>query len=282
RDGSFDYYMSEPVVANDPKGVGAFLLASAEMEAFHANSKQKSFQVVLDNYYNNEYKKAVDGSMRPYHYLWDGQDNNGFSFLGRVFEEHGAELKTLRAAGTKYNLKDASIYIIVDPDTEKETERPNYIDEQQATEIAQWVNQGGVLVLLMNDHGNCELEKTNLLAQKFGLQFQLDSKNRVKGKNFEEGAIIIPAGNEVFKTTRKIYVKELSTISVEAPANALLKHQADVVMATTKYGKGTVFALGDPWLYNEYVDGRKLPAEFQNFQAAQELVSWLKEQIKKD
>jgi len=282
RDGSFDYYMSEPVVANDPKGVGAFLQASAEMVAFHANSKQKSFQVVLDNYYNNEYKKAVDGSMRPYHYLWDGQDNNGFSFLGRVFEEQGAELKTLRAAGTKHNLKDASVYIIADPDTEKETERPNYMDEQQANEIAQWVKQGGVLVLLLNDQGNCELEKTNLLAQKFGLQFQLDSKNRVKGRNFEEGAIIIPAGNEVFKTTRKIYVKELSTISVEAPAKALLKHQADVVMATTKYGKGTVFALGDPWLYNEYVDGRKLPAEFQNFQAAQELVSWLKEQIKKD
>ncbi|WP_312136965.1 glycoside hydrolase family 88 protein [Sphingobacterium sp.] len=282
RDGSFDYYMSEPVVANDPKGVGAFLLASAEMEAFHADKKQKTFQVLLDNYYNNEYKKAVDGSMRPYHYLWDGQDNNGFSFLGRVFEEHGAELTTLRQAGTKHNLKDASIYIIVDPDTEKETEHPNYMDEQHAAEIAQWVKQGGVLLLLLNDQDNCELEKTNLLAQKFGLSFQLDSKNRVKGRNFEEGAIIIPEGNEVFKTSRKIYVKELSTIRLEAPAKALLTHQADVVMATAKYGKGTVFALGDPWLYNEYVDGRKLPAEFQNFQAAQELVSWLKQQIKKD
>lgn len=32
RDGSFAYYISEPVVTNDDKGVGAFLLASAEME----------------------------------------------------------------------------------------------------------------------------------------------------------------------------------------------------------------------------------------------------------
>ena len=32
RDGSFDYYISEPVVTNDDKGVGAFILASAEME----------------------------------------------------------------------------------------------------------------------------------------------------------------------------------------------------------------------------------------------------------
>lgn len=32
RDGSFEYYMSEPVVANDPKGVGPFIMASLEME----------------------------------------------------------------------------------------------------------------------------------------------------------------------------------------------------------------------------------------------------------
>lgn len=30
RDGSYAYYLSEPVVANDPKGVGAFLMALAE------------------------------------------------------------------------------------------------------------------------------------------------------------------------------------------------------------------------------------------------------------
>ena len=46
-------------------------------------------------------------------------------------------------------------------------------------------------------------------------------------------------------------------------------------MATVKHGKGTVFAVGDPWLYNEYTDGRKLPADFQNFQAAQDLTGWL-------
>jgi unsaturated rhamnogalacturonyl hydrolase len=32
RSGTFAYYVSEPVVSNDPKGVGAFLLASVEME----------------------------------------------------------------------------------------------------------------------------------------------------------------------------------------------------------------------------------------------------------
>jgi unsaturated rhamnogalacturonyl hydrolase len=33
RDGSYGYYVGEKVVTNDPKGVGAFLLASTEMEA---------------------------------------------------------------------------------------------------------------------------------------------------------------------------------------------------------------------------------------------------------
>src|SRR5688500_10674473 len=45
-------------------------------------------------------------------------------------------------------------------------------------------------------------------------------------------------------------------------------------MAVTSIGKGFVFAVGDPWLYNEYVDGRKLPADFQNYLAAEELVKW--------
>jgi unsaturated rhamnogalacturonyl hydrolase len=31
RDGSYEYYLSEPVVTNDDKGVGAFLLAAAEV-----------------------------------------------------------------------------------------------------------------------------------------------------------------------------------------------------------------------------------------------------------
>jgi unsaturated rhamnogalacturonyl hydrolase len=31
RDGSYDYYMSEPVVADDPKGLGPFIMAGIEV-----------------------------------------------------------------------------------------------------------------------------------------------------------------------------------------------------------------------------------------------------------
>ena len=279
RDGSFEYYMSEPVKPNDPKGVGPFILAASEME-FAKTANKKRVKVTLDNYYNNEYKKAPDGQLKPYHYLWDGQDNNGFFLLGRIFEQYGGRLNTLREAPTRQNLSDSDIYIIVDPDTEKETANPNYMNASDADEIASWVHAGGVLVLLLNDAGNCEIAQFNALPQKFGMLFNEDNRNMVKGRDFAAGAIHIPSGTGLFKKTEKIYVKEISTIQVAKPAKAVVKDHGDVIIATAKYGKGTVFAIGDPWLYNEYVDGRKLPAEYQNFLAAHELVQWLVKKAK--
>lgn len=41
RDGSFAYYISEPIVTNDHKGVGPFILASAEMEWLNDNKIKK-------------------------------------------------------------------------------------------------------------------------------------------------------------------------------------------------------------------------------------------------
>jgi unsaturated rhamnogalacturonyl hydrolase len=39
--------------------------------------------------------------------------------------------------------------------------------------------------------------------------------------------------------------------------------------------------VGDPWLYNEYVDGRKLPAQLENYKAAEDLVRWVVQQVPK-
>jgi unsaturated rhamnogalacturonyl hydrolase len=58
-----------------------------------------------------------------------------------------------------------------------------------------------------------------------------------------------------------------------------LINKNDIIVATAKYGKGVVFAVGDPWFYNEYVDGRKLPPQFENINAANDLVSWVAGQI---
>jgi unsaturated rhamnogalacturonyl hydrolase len=50
-------------------------------------------------------------------------------------------------------------------------------------------------------------------------------------------------------------------------------------MSIAKIGKGTVFAVGDPWFYNEYFDGRKLPASLENYKAGEDLVKWAIKQI---
>jgi len=59
RDGSFEYYMSEPVVANDPKGVGPFMLADIEFERLkNQSAMSKSTHVILDNNSNTESKDS--------------------------------------------------------------------------------------------------------------------------------------------------------------------------------------------------------------------------------
>ena len=49
-------------------------------------------------------------------------------------------------------------------------------------------------------------------------------------------------------------MKDTCAISLKAPARALLEDKEGIVMATSRYGRGTVVAVVDPWLYNEYTD----------------------------
>jgi unsaturated rhamnogalacturonyl hydrolase len=42
-----------------------------------------------------------------------------------------------------------------------------------------------------------------------------------------------------------------------------------------------VFVVGDPWIYDEYTDGRKLGPDYDNFKAAQDLSRWLLDQAKR-
>jgi unsaturated rhamnogalacturonyl hydrolase len=97
---------------------------------------------------------------------------------------------------------------------------------------------------------------------------------------YEMGTINIPANNSIFKTARKVYLKEISTFRISSPAKPLVTADGEVVMALAEVGKGKVFVVGDPWLYNEYTDGRKLPVDFQNYQAAEDLVRWAIKQSK--
>lgn len=280
RDGSYAYYLSEKVVQNDPKGVGAYMLASNEMDMAAIPKTGKGLTVSIDNYFNNEFRKDAGGLTASWHYVWNEDDNGGYSLWGHIFHNKGVRTNLLSAAPTAASLAHTNIYLMVDPDTEKETAQPNYMDAKHAEAIYNWVKKGGVLVILQNDSGNAEIKRFNTLTERFGIHFNEDSKNHVEGTKFEQGAVYLPAGNAVFPNTKKIYIKEISTINVKAPATSLHTHNGNVVMAVAKVGKGAVFAVGDPWFYNEYLDGRRLSPDFQNYQAATDLTDWLIKQAK--
>lgn len=275
RDGSYAYYTGEKQVRNDLKGLGAFLLASNEMDMWKTIPVGMGRTVLLDYYFNNEHKRDITGAWVRYHYTWEDRANSGYSLFGHVFRKYGVHTDSLPGAPTAAALRKASIYMIVDPDDEKESPSPNYPSPADIDHIYDWVRGGGVLVLLSNDSGNADFAHFNKLSERFGIHFNEDSRNKVIGNRYEMGALTMTEQDAIFKTTHKIYIKEISTLRVTPPAQAYFSQGGDVIMATAKLGKGTVFAVGDPWFYNEYFDGRKLPLEYENYNAACDLVKWL-------
>ena len=57
------------------------------------------------------------------------------------------------------------------------------------------------------------------------------------------------------------------------PCVTITKEWRRILSQLSKLAKEHVFAVGDPWFYNEYVDGRKLPARlWKIIKAAEDLV----------
>jgi lysophospholipase L1-like esterase len=267
------------MVAEDLRGLD--LPCSRHLRQVDASSTPGVGKTVcLDQFYNNEWKKDAKGQPARYHYVWSDTANSGFSYLGSMIVNLGASIDTINGEPAAESLKRASIYIIVDPDTPLETEHPNYMGTKAVDEIEQWVKAGGVLVLMENDKGNSEFEHFNKLPERFGIRFNEDSRNKVTGTDYDMGKFDVFPEHPIFKGVRKIYMKEVSTIQVHDPAKALLTEKGDVIIASAKVGQGFVFAVGDPWLYNEYITHRKLPDSFENEKAAENLFRWLLQMAK--
>jgi unsaturated rhamnogalacturonyl hydrolase len=231
--------------------------------------------VLLDYYFNNERRMDATGRLVRYHYTWEDTANTGYSVWGHIFRMNGAHTDSLPVAPTPQNLAKASVYIIVDPDDEREVPAPNYPSEADMNAIESWVKAGGVLALMSNDSANAEFTHFNRLAGRFGIQFNYDDYHKVTGDRFEMGAFDLMEKNPIFPTTNKIYIKDLSTLQLSGPARPAFTDAGHVIMAVARIGKGTVFAVGDPWFYNEYIDGRRLPPDFENDHAARDLAHWL-------
>jgi unsaturated rhamnogalacturonyl hydrolase len=107
--------------------------------------------------------------------------------------------------------------------------------------------------------------------------------NPVINRQWEMGAETNLPDHPLFKGVNKIYMKEVGPIFLTKDAKPVLKDGdgKSVFVAETNYGKGYVLAIGDPWLYNEYIDHIMLPESFENLKAANNLVDFLLKKVKK-
>ncbi len=275
RSGTYDYYLSEKVVVNDPKGVGAFLKAGSEMEQTSTEALGQGKTVMVDAWFNSQTRKNAAGQTELYHYKWNDDTNDGYAFFGRVFQRYGAQLATEKSAPTMVNLKRGQIYIIASPDIPVKNPHPHYMDETSARAIAAWVKDGGVLLMFENDPANADIEHLNTLSDIFGLHFNAVLANHVVGDDYPAGSLPIPAGTGVFAHAHLAYMKDTCTITVSQGAKAIVTKDGNVMIAEAKFGKGTVLAVVDPWVYNEYVDHRNhLPLKYDNFASAIDLAGW--------
>jgi unsaturated rhamnogalacturonyl hydrolase len=227
--------------------------------------------VGLDNWYNNE-TNAKTG--KPFHYLWTDTEFSGYSRWGEIFTARGAKLTTVGKPDPTV-LSKLNVYILVDPDTTTENPNPNFFMPDEIKAIQEWVKKGGVLAILANDAPNCEFTHLNKLMSQFGMTFNHVTLHPVTGTDFEMGACKNLPAHPLFKGVSKIYIKEVSDINLSGTAKSVLTENGKVLMAENKYGKGYVFAIGDPWIYNEYIDHDRLPETFENRKAAENLTDML-------
>jgi hypothetical protein len=249
-----------------------FLLAGFTIQYSFAQSK-----VGLDNWFNRETNVKTG---QPFHYLWTDTEWSGYSRWGDIFKAKGASITTLEKPTTSV-LKTVDIYIIVDPDTVSESKSPNYIMSDDIKVLKKWVKKGGILAVLANDAPNCEFTHLNRLMKNFGMSFNHVTLHPVTGTEFEMGACTNLPDHPLFGGVSKIYIKEVSDIKVSGNARAILSENGKVLVAESNYGKGYVFAIGDPWIYNEYIDHDRLPESFQNRKAAENLTELLLSKVEK-
>ena len=279
RAGDYNYYIHEPVVDQDKKGVGAFLLAGSEMEQSATQSLGQHKTALIDAWFNSQTRKNAFGQTEPFHYKWDDDSASGYSLFGRAFQSYGVSLATLPAAPTAAALAHANIYLIASPDIPIKNPNPHTMDKPSGDAIEAWVRSGGVLLLFSNDRDNTEFDHFNTLSDRFGIHFNPVLSHHVVGDDHAAGEVVIPANTGIFGAGFSAFMKDTCSITVRGPAKAVVTDHGDIMIAISHLGKGVVLAVTDPWVYNEYADGRKM-RQYDGFEAAQDLAAWAVHQSK--
>jgi unsaturated rhamnogalacturonyl hydrolase len=234
HDGSYDYYVHSPVVTNDPKGIGSFLLASTEMEIIPTANLGRGDSVLLDAWFNSQKRRNAAGVDEYFHYKWSDFSSDGFSLFGHIFRSYGIETKTLYSAPTYDSLKHAQFYIIVSPDIPAKNPDPHYLQSRDADRVARWVKEGGVLILMENDPGNADIKHLDLLSDVFGIHFNDVLSHHAIGHDLAAGRISVSGGGLVFHSPHTLFMKDTCTISVKSPAISLLRDKGNVTAVRLK------------------------------------------------
>jgi unsaturated rhamnogalacturonyl hydrolase len=262
-------------IFDDPAIVGERILATREREVAPLAGPERGKRVLLDAWFNSQRRMNALRQSESFHYKWNDYSDSGFSLFGHLFHDYGMETDTLDQAPTVVNLGQAQFYILVSPDIPAKNPQPHYVTRRDAEQVAAWVKQGGILLMMENDPANADIKHLDMLADMFGIHFNSVLSHHVIGDTYSMGRLDVQGDGELFTQPLVLFMKDTCTITVSGAARSLLVDRGDVMMAAAKYGKGTVFAVVDPWIYNEYTDGRKLPPEYGNYRGAQALLDWL-------
>jgi unsaturated rhamnogalacturonyl hydrolase len=283
-------------MAKDATATATYLLASSEMQqrvrAGALLQRLSGRQVLFDGWFNAQKRRAPVGHEDLSHYRPDDDAASGYSVFARMFEQYGMRTATLDHAPREADLRGVAVYMIAAPGSRSMDPKANLMDAASAAAIAAWVRSGGVLMMMENDSEHAEQVEFNQLAGEFGIHFNAVKHNHAVGGDDSTALVPIPAGTGgIFHEAHMALMIDVCTLEAtaghEAAAGAkviLTHHDAaagtdDGIMAVAHLGSGTVYANVDPWLYNEYTDGRRLPLAEDNFAAGQELVRWIVEQV---
>jgi hypothetical protein len=203
--------------------------------------------VALDCYHNTE---------TPAHYTWQKVGLGGYSQFAQILLTLGADTSTITTPLDSPTLSHASVLMIVNPGT------VNLIAAAEIDAVDKWVQQGGKLMCFANNTGHVEFVHYNQLMARFGITF--NDTTQTGGSNFAP----VPQ-NEVFSACTTFYIVDMCNLSIVSPAASIFTFQGSVLMATSLKGAGKVFAVGDPWVYDEHIAAK------DNIKGITEVMNWL-------
>jgi Domain of unknown function (DUF4350) len=214
---------------------------------FMSQSSAQKPLVALDCYHNTE---------TPAHYTWQKVNLGGYSQFAQLLLGLGTDTSTITGPLDSATLAPVGVLMIVNPGT------THLIAASEIDAVDKWVQQGGKLMCFANNAGHVEFVHYNQLVARFGITF--NDTTQTGGSNFTP----VPQ-NEVFSACTTFYIVDMCNLSLVSPATSIFTFQGSVLMATSVKGKGKVFAVGDPWVYDEHIAAKN------NIKGITQVMNWL-------